>query len=91
MYANIFIPLKRPGTGGAATGAANEGVWVPAAALVGEDQLTGIYTVSNMHTALLRWVRTGKGPETSWKYSPASAQTNPLSPAHPANYTTVSR
>jgi len=60
MYANVFIPIKGRGAAGTATSAGIEGVWVPAAALVEEDQLTGIYTVSNMHTALLRWVRTGK-------------------------------
>lgn len=57
MYANVFIPIKERGT---ASGTGSEGVWVPAAALVGKDQLTGIYTVGNTHTALLRWVRTGK-------------------------------
>lgn len=34
-------------------------VTVPAAALVHTGQLTGVYTVSNNNTAILRWVRTG--------------------------------
>jgi RND family efflux transporter MFP subunit len=60
MYANVYIPLKEGNTDGATTRGSNESIWVPATALVQKDQLTGIYTVSNMHTALLRWVRTGK-------------------------------
>jgi len=60
MYANIFIPAKQQRTGGTPPTSGNDGVWVPASALVEKDQLTGIYTVSNSHTALLRWVRTGK-------------------------------
>ena len=36
------------------------GVWIPEAALVRRDQLTGVYTVSAQQTALLRWVKMGK-------------------------------
>ena len=35
-------------------------VMVPVSSIVYRDQLTGIYTVSNDHKALLRWVRLGK-------------------------------
>jgi RND family efflux transporter MFP subunit len=58
MYANI-----RFFAGSRSHSAATQGVqqvFVPAAALVHNDQLTGIYTVSNEGTALLRWLRTGK-------------------------------
>lgn len=57
MYVNVFIPVKMAST---APAAENGAVLVPASALVEKDQLTGIYTISNRHTALLRWVRTGK-------------------------------
>lgn len=57
MYVNVFIPLK---TASAALADEQGTVLVPASALVEKDQLTGIYTVSNRHTALLRWIRTGK-------------------------------
>ncbi|HVU54638.1 MAG TPA: efflux RND transporter periplasmic adaptor subunit [Puia sp.] len=57
MYVNVFIPEKPQA---AEAGVVSEAVLVPASALVEKDQLTGIYTVSNMHTALLRWIRTGK-------------------------------
>jgi multidrug efflux pump subunit AcrA (membrane-fusion protein) len=33
---------------------------VPESALVKQGQLTGIYTIANGKTAILRWVRTGK-------------------------------
>jgi hypothetical protein len=35
-------------------------VLVPVSSLVNKDQLTGLYTISSNHTALLRWIRTGK-------------------------------
>lgn len=56
MYANVFVPVKNTG---AAT-AGSDAVLVPVSALVRNDQLTGLYTISSGHTALLRWVRTGK-------------------------------
>jgi multidrug efflux pump subunit AcrA (membrane-fusion protein) len=33
---------------------------VPETAFVKQGQLTGIYTIANGKTAILRWVRTGK-------------------------------
>ncbi|HTI92291.1 MAG TPA: efflux RND transporter periplasmic adaptor subunit [Puia sp.] len=69
MYVNVFIPAGVRAAGGTAQGGtslvtpaatANEAILVPVSALVQNDQLTGLYTVSNAHTALLRWVRTGK-------------------------------
>jgi len=35
-------------------------VWVPASAIVTNDQLTGLYTITENQTALLRWVRLGE-------------------------------
>lgn len=55
MYANISIPVA-----GMVTTDAAAQVRVPLSALVHNDQLTGLYTISSDHTALLRWVRTGK-------------------------------
>jgi RND family efflux transporter MFP subunit len=58
MYANVVIPVKRTVDTGSAS--SNGAILVPLSALVRQDQLTGLYTVSSEHTALLRWVRTGK-------------------------------
>ena len=38
----------------------NTGVLIPQAALIKKGELTGVYTVSQSNTALLRWIRTGK-------------------------------
>lgn len=56
MYVNVFIPLKEQG----AADSQNKTVLIPRSALLHKDQLTGIYTIGNNHTALLRWIRTGK-------------------------------
>ncbi len=56
MYANISIPV----TGNVSSDAAGAQIRVPLSALVHNDQLTGLYTVSSDQTALLRWIRTGK-------------------------------
>jgi RND family efflux transporter MFP subunit len=62
MYVNVFISGSAPAAGekGQASAPGNEAILVPVSALVQNDQLTGLYTVSSAHTALLRWVRTGK-------------------------------
>ena len=57
MYVNINIPSKVVAKKTDTTAAA---VMVPVSSIVYRDQLTGIYTVSNDHKALLRWVRLGK-------------------------------
>ena len=55
MYANLSIPVRHTmndkGDG--------EQVMVPLKAIEQKDQLTGIYTIANNNTALLRWVRLG--------------------------------
>lgn len=56
MYANISIPVA--GVQSSSTTEAQ--ILVPISALIHNDQLTGLYTVSSNNTALLRWVRTGK-------------------------------
>ena len=53
MFASVMISTE-----GASTG--SDAVTVPAAAIVHNDQLTGIYTVSESKTALLRWIKLGK-------------------------------
>ena len=55
MYANIaFEGTRRSGVG-----SNSEAVFVPESAIVHRDELTGIYTISDNQTALLRWVRLG--------------------------------
>lgn len=59
VLAGMFVNVQFPVSSGKET-PAGERVLVPAAALVRQGQLTGIYTVGHGNTAILRWVRTGK-------------------------------
>lgn len=54
MFVNVSIPLK------ANQSIKTDVVTIPSSAIINHDELTGIYTVSNNNTALLRWIRTGK-------------------------------
>lgn len=54
MYANVSIPVA------AASEINNDQVMVPLSCIEHKDELTGLYTVGNNNTALLRWVRLGK-------------------------------
>lgn len=56
MYVNVTIPLKTV----IVNKTGDDAVVVPVSSIVNKDQLTGLYTVSSNHTALLRWVRLGK-------------------------------
>ena len=57
MFANVQFPIaNKPQT---AT-VASDKVVVPETALVRQGQLTGIYTIGNRNTAILRWLRIGK-------------------------------
>lgn len=56
MYASVAIPVK-PGAPGKSNDAQ---VLVPVSSIEYKDQLTGLYTVGNNNTALLRWVTLGK-------------------------------
>jgi RND family efflux transporter MFP subunit len=56
MYANVFIPVKQT----IINKADEDQVMVPITSIEHKDQLTGIYTIGNNNTALLRWVRLGK-------------------------------
>jgi RND family efflux transporter MFP subunit len=53
-FVNIFIPVKAKGS------MDDNQVWVPASAIVHQDELDGIYTISNDKRAMLRWLRIGK-------------------------------
>lgn len=56
MYAHVSIPaLSLPGN----TGFTDQ-VMVPLSCIEHKDALTGLYTIGNNNTALLRWVRLGK-------------------------------
>ena len=54
MFVNVSIPLKK------IKAVDDDIISVPLSAIVNRDELTGIYTVSNQNTALLRWIRLGK-------------------------------
>jgi RND family efflux transporter MFP subunit len=57
MYVNVNIPVKEL----VQTAVANDNnILVPAESIINKDQLTGLYTIGNNNTALLRWVRLGK-------------------------------
>lgn len=56
MYVNVFIATETSGL----TDARGHVVLVPRASIVNKDQLKGLYTVSTVNTALLRWVRLGR-------------------------------
>jgi RND family efflux transporter MFP subunit len=51
MYVNVSIPLTN------ASG--TSGLFVPASAIIQRDQLSGLYTVGDDHTAQLRWLTVG--------------------------------
>lgn len=56
MYVNVVFPIENIKGKDANAGS----VFVPKEALVHKGQLTGIYTISQSNTAMLRWVETGK-------------------------------
>lgn len=56
MYTTVYIPVKNP----LAVKTTSNAVIVPLSSIDHKDQLTGLYTISNSNTALLRWVRLGK-------------------------------
>lgn len=57
MYVNVNIPVKEIAK---TTAAGENNILVPIESIINKDQLTGLYTISSNHTALLRWVRLGK-------------------------------
>lgn len=52
MYATVQFPVERKTTTNA--------VMIPIEAIVNKGQLTGVYTISQSNTALLRWLRLGR-------------------------------
>jgi RND family efflux transporter MFP subunit len=58
MFVNVQFPLANQPK--SETTVKTDKVMVPESALVKQGQLTGIYTIANGKTAILRWIRTGK-------------------------------
>ncbi len=54
MFSNVSIPVtdNRP--------VKNDRLLISVSAVINRDELTGIYSVSAKHTAMLRWIRLGK-------------------------------
>jgi len=52
MYATVQFPVERK--------VASNAIMIPTEAIVENGQLTGVYTVSQSNTALLRWLRLGR-------------------------------
>jgi RND family efflux transporter MFP subunit len=60
IYAGMYVHINIPVKGFVQTGTAGENkILVPVESIINKDQLTGLYTISNNNTALLRWVRLG--------------------------------
>lgn len=57
MFVNVQFPVANKKE---TTTTVSDKVMVPESALVKQGQLTGIYTVGNGNTAILRWLRIGK-------------------------------
>ena len=57
MFANVQFPIANKAQSATV---ASDKVVVPGSALVKQGQLTGIYTIGNGNTAILRWLRIGK-------------------------------
>lgn len=60
LYAGMYANIDIPNTKKVVTTTAPSTVLVPVASIINKDQLTGLYTISDHQTALLRWVRLGK-------------------------------
>lgn len=58
MFVNVQFPIANKPK--AETTVKSDKVMVPESVLVKQGQLTGIYTIANGKTAILRWIRTGK-------------------------------
>jgi RND family efflux transporter MFP subunit len=58
MFVNVQFPIANQPK--SETTVKTDKVMVPESALVKQGQLTGIYTIANGKTAILRWIRTGK-------------------------------
>lgn len=52
MYVNVSLQTTRRD--------ASSALLIPVSAVVSKDQLTGLYTISENNTALLRWIRLGR-------------------------------
>jgi len=53
MYVNVSIQ-------GAGSGSDGDKIQIPVSAVVNKDQLTGLFTITDDQTAMLRWIRLGK-------------------------------
>jgi RND family efflux transporter MFP subunit len=61
LYAGMYVTAQLPIKALVNTvSTVSDAVMVPVSAIFYKDDLTGLYTVSANHTALLRWVRLGK-------------------------------
>lgn len=60
LYAGMYVNVVLLTSGATSASADTKSVRIPASAIIHKDQLTGIYTLSSVNTALLRWVRLGK-------------------------------
>lgn len=60
ILSGMFVNVQFPVANKTQTTVSTDKVLVPESALVKQGQLTGIYTVGNRNTAILRWLRIGK-------------------------------
>lgn len=57
MFVNVQFPVEKNALTNTAS---SERLLIPSVALVKQGQLSGVYTVGNENTAILRWLRLGK-------------------------------
>jgi RND family efflux transporter MFP subunit len=57
LYSGMYVQARITPTGKVQS---HSSVMVPASAVIEKDQLTGVYTIGDNQTALLRWVKPGK-------------------------------
>jgi RND family efflux transporter MFP subunit len=60
ILSGMFVNVQFPVANKTQTTTTTDKVLVPGSALVKQGQLTGIYTIGNGNTAILRWLRIGK-------------------------------
>ncbi len=57
LYSGMYVNVTIQGEGSASE---DDKIFIPASAIVNKDQLSGLYTITDDQTAMLRWIRLGK-------------------------------
>ena len=57
IYSGMYVNVTIQGEGSVSEG---DKIFIPRSAIVNKDQLSGLYTITDDQTAMLRWIRLGK-------------------------------